>query len=70
MPGIARGLPPARPLARRIARAISVGHYRRQLVRLLDRRVTDETEDVFLDRIKDRKIGESFIARPMPDFED
>ncbi len=27
MPRIACGLPPARPLARRIARAISMGHY-------------------------------------------
>jgi len=32
MPGIARGSPPARPLARRIARAISMGHYQRSLV--------------------------------------
>jgi len=29
---IARGPPPARPLARRIARAISMGHYQRSLV--------------------------------------
>ena len=32
MPRIARGSPPARPLARRIARAISMGHYQRSLV--------------------------------------
>ena len=32
MPRIARGLPPARPMARRIAHAISRGHYQRSLV--------------------------------------
>ncbi len=32
MPRIACGFPPARPLARRIARAISMGHYQRDLV--------------------------------------
>ncbi len=32
MPRIACGLPPARPLARRIAHAISMGHYQRSLV--------------------------------------
>ncbi len=32
MPPIARGFPPTRPLARRIARAISMGHYQRLLV--------------------------------------
>ncbi len=32
MSRIARGFPPARPLARRIARAISMGHYQRSLV--------------------------------------
>ncbi len=32
MPRIARGPPPARPLGRRIARAISMGHYQRPLV--------------------------------------
>ncbi len=37
---------------------------------LLERPFTHETKAVFLDRVKDRKIGESFIARPMPDFED
>ena len=37
---------------------------------LLDRPFTDETENVFPGRVKDRKIGESLIARPMPDFED
>ena len=29
---IARGFPPTRPLARRIARPISMGHYQRSLV--------------------------------------
>ncbi len=37
---------------------------------LLERPLTHETKAVFLDRVKDRKIGESFIARPMPNFED
>ncbi len=37
---------------------------------LLERPFAHETETVFLDRVKDRKIGESFIARPMPNFED
>ncbi len=32
MSRIARGFPPTRPLARRIARPISMGHYRRSLV--------------------------------------
>ncbi len=32
MPRIAGGFPPGRPLARRIARAISMGHYQRDLV--------------------------------------
>ncbi len=32
MSRIARGFPPTRPLARRIARAISMGHYQRSLV--------------------------------------
>ncbi len=32
MPRIACGSPPARPLARRIALAISMGHYQRSLV--------------------------------------
>ncbi len=32
MPRIACGFPPTRPLARRIARAISMGHYQRSLV--------------------------------------
>ncbi len=32
MPRIARGFPPTRPMARRIARAISMGHYQRSLV--------------------------------------
>ena len=32
MTHIARGSPPARPLGRRIARAISMGHYQRSLV--------------------------------------
>ena len=32
MPRIARGPPPARPMARRIAHAISMGHYQRSLV--------------------------------------
>ena len=32
MPRIARGSPPARPMARRIAHAISMGHYQRSLV--------------------------------------
>ncbi len=32
MSRIARGFPPTRPMARRIARAISMGHYQRSLV--------------------------------------
>ncbi len=32
MSGIARGFPPTRPLARRIACPISMGHYQRSLV--------------------------------------
>ena len=35
----------------------------------LKRPPADETKAVFLARVTGRKIGESLIARPMPDFE-